>query len=302
MISENILDKSKLIAELKEIHNELVEVYKSIFEYKYSTNEGFKNFIDRQYRENGISKREQQAWNDNFCHRASYTILNKILFIRICEDKGFMLNPEDYIAGVPKNPHIGEKLSRKGLQKWANLVTNYTLGELVKLAFLDMKKSYANIILYKDDKYDILNPTIEELSLKYIEGDEETQKLILQFENILDSIVEKLDTNKFNFKYADGSILGDVYEKFMDRDTRKAIGQFYTPEFVIEFILKNTVAKADVVENPFVTVADISCGSGHFLIMAYDILRNKFIKNLEILRTNTLMRFTLSKGMEELRR
>ncbi|MGI6647484.1 MAG: Eco57I restriction-modification methylase domain-containing protein [Bacillota bacterium] len=284
MISENILDKSKLIAELKEIHNELVEVYKSIFEYKYSTNEGFKNFIDRQYRENGISKREQQAWNDNFCHRASYTILNKILFIRICEDKGFMLNPEDYIAGVPKDPHIGEKLSRKGLQKWANLVTNYTLGELVKLAFLDMKKSYANIILYKDDKYDILNPTIEELSLKYIEGDEETQKLILQFENILDSIVEKLDTNKFNFKYADGSILGDVYEKFMDRDTRKAIGQFYTPEFVIEFILKNTVAKADVVENPFVTVADISCGSGHFLIMAYDILRNKFIKNLEILR------------------
>lgn len=284
MISENILDKSKLIAELKEIHNELVEVYKSIFEYKYSSNEGFKNFIDRQYRENGISKREQQAWNDNFCHRASYTILNKILFIRICEDKDFMLNPEDYIAGVPKDPHIGEKLSRKGLQKWANLVTNYTLGELVKLAFLDMKKSYANIILYKDDKYDILNPTIEELSLKYIEGDEKTQKLILQFENILDSIVEKLDTNKFNFKYADGSILGDVYEKFMDRDTRKAIGQFYTPEFVIEFILKNTVAKADVVENPFVTVADISCGSGHFLIMAYDILRNKFIKNLEILR------------------
>ena len=38
-----------------------------------------------------------------------------------------MLNSEDYVAGEPKDPHIGKKLSRIGLQKWANLVTNYTL-------------------------------------------------------------------------------------------------------------------------------------------------------------------------------
>ena len=131
MSIENTLDKSKLISELKEIHIELVKVYKKIFEYKYYTNEGFKTFIDEEYEENGISSKEQQAWNDNFCHRASYTLLNKILFVRICEDKGFMLNPEDYIAGEPKDPHIGEKLSKIGLQKWANLITNYTLGELV---------------------------------------------------------------------------------------------------------------------------------------------------------------------------
>lgn len=284
MIIENTFDKSKLISELKEMHIELVEVYKKIFNYKFKTNENFQAFVDKEYIENRISSGEQQVWNNNFCHRASYTLLNKILFIRICEDKGFMLNPEDYVAGEPKDPHIGKKLSRIGLQKWANLVTNYTLGELVKLAFLDMKKSYSNIILYKDDRYEILNPTTEDLSLKYLDGDEEKKKLVLQFENILNSIVEKLDTNNFDFKSTDGNILGDVYEKFMDRETRKAIGQFYTPEFVIEYILKNTVAKADVLENPFVSVADISCGSGHFLIMAYDILREKFINNLELLR------------------
>ena len=284
MITENRFDKSKLISELKEIHIELVEVYKKIFDFKYRTNEDFEALIDKEYKENKISSGEQQVWNDNFCHRASYTLLNKILFIRICEDKGFMLNPEDYVAGEPKDPHIGKKLSRIGLQKWANLVTNYTLGELVKLAFLDMKKSYGNIALYKDDKYEMLTPTTEELSLKYLDGDEEAQKLVLQFENALSNIVEKLDTNNYNFNNTDGNILGDVYEKFMDRETRKAIGQFYTPEFVIEYILNNTVAKADVVENPFVSVADISCGSGHFLIMAYDILREKFINNIELLR------------------
>ena len=147
-----------------------------------------------------------------------------------------------------------------------------------------MKRSYSNIVLYKEDKYEILNPTDDELSLKYLSGDEKTKQIVLAFEDVLSNIVEKLDTNSFNFKNTDGNILGDVYEKFMDRETRKAIGQFYTPEFVIEYILKNTVVEADVVENPFVSIVDISCGSGHFLIMAYDILREKFIHCLKELK------------------
>lgn len=284
MSIENIVDKVKLISELKDIHSELFQVYKKLFDFKYKHDEAFKLFIDNEYKENGVGSKEKKAWNDNFCHRASYTLLNKILFVRICEDKGFMRNAEDYIAGEVKDPHIGEKLSKVGLQKWDALVTNYTLGELIKFAFDDMKQSYSNIVLYKEDKYEILNPKDEEFNLKYIEGDKDTKELVLEFEKVLNDIIEKLDTNNFNFKYTDGNILGDVYEKFMDRETRKAIGQFYTPEFVIEYILKNTVAEADVVENPFVTVADISCGSGHFLIMAYDILREKFLGNLDILK------------------
>ncbi|NOW23494.1 N-6 DNA methylase [Clostridium butyricum] len=155
---------------------------------------------------------------------------------------------------------------------------------MIKFAFNDMRKSYSNIVLYKEDKYEILNLRDVDFNLKYIDGDEDTKNLVLEFESGLNNIIEKLDTNNFNFKYTDGNILGDVYEKFMDRETRKAIGQFYTPEFVIENILRNTVEKVNVVETPFVTIADISCGSGHFLIMAYDILRKKFFSNLEKLR------------------
>jgi hypothetical protein len=284
MSTENTVDKVKLISELKEIHSELFQVYKKLFDFKYKHDETFKIFIDNEYKENGVGSKEQKAWDDNFCHRASYTLLNKILFVRICEDKGFMRNAEDYIAGEVKDPHIGEKLSKVGLQKWGRLITNYTLGELIKFAFNDMRKSYSNIVLYKEDKYEILNLRDVDFNLKYIDGDEDTKNLVLEFESGLNNIIEKLDTNNFNFKYTDGNILGDVYEKFMDRETRKAIGQFYTPEFVIENILRNTVEKVNVVETPFVTIADISCGSGHFLIMAYDILRKKFFSNLEKLR------------------
>jgi len=279
-MSQDILDKQKLISELRQIHKELVGIYSSIFKYKFENIEVFENYIKEQYNENAISKKNQETWNENFCHRAAYTLLNKILFVRICEDKGFMRNSEDYIVGEIDNPYIGEKLSKRGLQKWTGIITNYTLGELVKFAFLDMQKSYNNIVLYKDDKYEILNPTNEELNLKFLDGDQSTQEYVLEFEKILNDIIEKLDTDKFNFEKADGNILGDVYEKFMNRETRKAIGQFYTPNFVIEYILDKTVAEADVVKNPFVTVADISCGSGHFLIFYFIIFLLLILSNI----------------------
>ncbi|WP_353892477.1 N-6 DNA methylase [Proteinivorax hydrogeniformans] len=279
------IDKDKLIQELKQLHKQLVNVYDEIFEYKFSTDQEFIDFIESQYTDEGIAKKDREAWNKNYCHRAAYTLLNKILFIRICEDKGFMTREEDYVVGELENEHAGQKLSKKGLEKWKTLITKSTFGELVNFAFADMKKSYNNISLYKQEKYDALNPTEEEFDLYYVdlEVDKRNVKLIKKFDDVLDIVIKKLGKDR-NFKVIDSNILGDVYEKFMDRETRKAVGQFYTPEFVIEYILNNTVAEADVLENPFVTVADIACGSGHFLTMAYDILRRKFKDNLASLQ------------------
>lgn len=80
------------------------------------------------------------------------------------------------------------------------------------------------------------------------------------------------------------SILGDIYQKNTDMDIRKSIGQYYTPKFIIKYILDKTVGRANVIENPFIRVVDISCGAGYFLILAYDILREMFLLNIEKLR------------------
>jgi len=108
-------NKDALIDELKQIHKDMVSVYKELFIYKYESNEDFRNFIEKEYKENGIGNDDKEKWNENFCHRTSYTLINKVLFIRICEDKGFMFNPEeDFIMGEPKDPNIGKKLSARG--------------------------------------------------------------------------------------------------------------------------------------------------------------------------------------------
>ncbi len=80
------------------------------------------------------------------------------------------------------------------------------------------------------------------------------------------------------------NILGDIYQKNTDIDIRKSIGQYYTPKFIIKYILDKTVGRANIIENPFIKVVDISCGAGYFLILAYDILREMFLLNIEELR------------------
>jgi len=43
--------------------------------------------------------------------------------------------------------------------------------------------------------------------------------------------------NKYDFTLVDRDILGKLYEQFITREERKKLGQFYTPESVIDYIL-----------------------------------------------------------------
>lgn len=68
------------------------------------------------------------------------------------------------------------------------------------------------------------------------------------------------------------------------RAARKAGGVFYTPEPIVDYILGRTLAKHEVVDNPVLKVLDPACGSGNFLVAAYDLLWDKFNDNLSLLQ------------------
>lgn len=112
-----------------------------------------------------------------------------------------------------------------------------------------------------------------------------SDKKIKNLEYRNDEIPLRLMSEDFDFNLInDGDEIGKIYERLMDRNDKKAAGMFYTPSTVIEYILKNTVEKADIVENPFIKIIDPSCGSGYFLSMVYDILKCKFENNIDALR------------------
>lgn len=77
---------------------------------------------------------------------------------------------------------------------------------------------------------------------------------------------------------------GRYYQQSIDRDIKRAYGKYYTPDFIIDFMLEKTLSHANVLEKPFIKVLDPACGCGFFLIKAYDLLKEKFQFALPMLK------------------
>lgn len=98
-------------------------------------------------------------------------------------------------------------------------------------------------------------------------------------------------SSPYDFDKIPISILGSIYERFLGKvvhatakqakveekpEVRKAGGVYYTPEYIVRYIVKETVGKIIEGKTPDeiakMTFADIACGSGSFLIEVYSQL------------------------------
>jgi hypothetical protein len=108
----------------------------------------------------------------------------------------------------------------------------------------------------------------------------------------------------YHFGVLPVEILGTVYERFLGKvirltaghqakveekpEVRKAGGVYYTPTYVVNYIVQNTIGKqiegkspADLAGNkttPPFRVLDMACGSGSFLLGAYQFLLDHCLK------------------------
>ena len=81
--------------------------------------------------------------------------------------------------------------------------------------------------------------------------------------------------NKYDFSQIDRDVLGKMYEQFITKEERKKLGQFYTPEPIIDYILDQTGYINNIEDKKII---DISCGSGGFTTRATNRLINKLKK------------------------
>jgi hypothetical protein len=72
---------------------------------------------------------------------------------------------------------------------------------------------------------------------------------------------------KFDFAAISGDPLGDLYQQYFDPETRKALGEFYTPQPVVDYILDGVDYDVGVSSD---RIIDPSCGSGTFLVEAIE--------------------------------
>ena len=141
-----------------------------------------------------------------------------------------------------------------------------------KDAFLKAKESY-NSYKSKDapEFYQFLfEKTKEDFAKDNLFDPNETIRIR---ETSFEKIVEELQI--YNLSTTSDDVKGIAFEKFLGRTFRGELGQFFTPRTIVEFM----VSVLDPQEGEY--ICDPCCGSGGFLIRAFEYVREQIESELE---------------------
>jgi type I restriction-modification system DNA methylase subunit len=188
--------------------------------------------------------------------------IDRIIFLRICEDRG--IEPNAQLMALQNGANVYQRL----IQIYYNADDKYNSG---LFHFQKEKDRYEP----PDDL--TLNLTIDDKPLKDI------------FKSLY------YPESPYEFSVLPADILGQIYEQFLGKviyltaghrakveekpEVKKAGGVYYTPTYIVDYIVKNTVGKLLEGKKPGprgnasnLRILDPACGSGSFLIGAYQYL------------------------------
>src|SRR6266540_3481664 len=210
--------------------------------------------------------------------------IDRIVFLRICEDRGVERDEElkeiafspSPLAPLPLGDRVAVRRTGEGIYP--------ALIQLFQRA--DMRYN-SGLFHFKDEK--------EQSSA----ADTLTPKLKID-DKVLQDIIKNLyyPDSPYVFKEIPSDILGQVYERFLGKvirltaghqakveekpEVRKAGGVYYTPTYIVDYIVQNTVGKLLEGKTPKeaakLKILDPACGSGTFPLGAYQYLLDWHLK------------------------
>jgi len=212
----------------------------------------------REHLAKNIALRNPQLSQRELNHAVQQTI-DRIIFLRIAEDRGI----EDY--GRLMALQNGKDVYKRMLEIFHAADAKYNSG----------------LFHFRSEKGRAGFP--DELSSS-LAIDDKTLKPILKSLYYPDS--------PYEFSVLPADILGQTYEQFLGKvirltaghhavvedkpEVKKAGGVYYTPTYIVDYIVKHTVGKLLEEKTPRqamkLTICDPACGSGSFLLGAYQYL------------------------------
>ena len=221
-------------------------VYKSVDEAFLEQLDEYRNLLAKAF------KKENQELDGEELTEAVQRTLDRLVFIRFLEDKGI---EDPIIVG------LGDKQNA-----W---------------------KAFIKLCKRLEPKYNglIFKPH------RILDGDKFDSPDDKAFAQICADLAGR--SSPYDFDKIPISILGSIYERFLGKvvhatakqvkveekpEVRKAGGVYYTPEYIVRYIVNETVGKLIEGKTPDeiakMAFADIACGSGSFLIEVYSQLLN----------------------------
>lgn len=185
--------------------------------------------------------------------------IDRLVFLRICEDRGI---EREYQLGL-----IGE-----GKEIYSRLCDLFRYAD---------DKFNSGLFHFSEEKGWDESP--DELSLSLTIDDKTLKEIISGL---------YYPRSQYEFSVMPADILGQVYEQFLGKvirlteghqakveekpEVRKAGGVYYTPTYIVEYIVKHTIGELIKDKTPkevsLLRFLDPACGSGSFLIGAFQYL------------------------------
>ena len=250
----------------------------------------FLNFLDEARRDlaSDLIRHNDRAdlLEDNRLNEAVQRILDRILFLRICEDRDIdtgrplaqiLRSWRDHAANpVPRKPRQSEfALHETADDVYAARPRPGPLWREVVAHFQALdRRPPSHIPFFNGNLFKPHFSEELEISDEWIAG-------------FLDEIGDEESAYLFNVIPVE--ILGTIYERFLGKvvrpqgrgvtiedkpEVRKAGGVYYTPRYIVDYIVEQTVGKLLEGRKPEKTldlrILDPACGSGSFLIRAFE--------------------------------
>lgn len=174
---------------------------------------------------------KEEHFEDIFITNTAYVALSRLFFVRICEDIGLTTR----------------KVSYEGPSLWRRFVDHikWRYQDLVEVAYKDVAHIYSE--LFEETVFDWYG---------YGNG---------KLNDILERILYRL--NAFSFKNVSRDVLGSIYQYFRPKTERKRLGEYYTSEEAVDYILTHTGIASDT-QLMTKRILDPSCGSFTFGVRA----------------------------------
>lgn len=220
---------------------------------KYKADISHRNRVDYKLLEN-IDSVQKKLINLGLNQKVANALIGKIIFIRYLIDRKVQLHFQD----TPK------------------LWTNEDLCEL-----LQEKEQYIQFVKYLEDSEKGFNGDLFRITSDDYEtiSQEALNVIILLLQGV------EIKTGQLSlFKLYDFSILpvefiSNVYEKFIGKDNQNEEGAYYTPTFLVDYIIQQTIGKHFESTHSYdCKVLDPACGSGIFLVESLRRIIDKYIK------------------------
>ncbi|MDR2430643.1 MAG: N-6 DNA methylase [Candidatus Margulisbacteria bacterium] len=210
--------------------------------------------------------------------------------------KEFLKLIEEWRRNLANNIASNNNLSDDEL----NFTVQQTIDRIIFLIICEDRKieppNRLRELAVKPDIYKNLFKLFREADEKYNSGLFDFRKDTISIKIIIDdkklkTLIDDLYNSPYQFSRIPVEILGSVYEQFLGKVIRQtkagaviddkpevkvAGGIFYTPQYVVNYIVRNTVGTVVSGKNPKeiqkIKIVDPACGSGSFLIGVYQYL------------------------------